>query len=109
MKKAYNICFIVIVLIVVLFGGYQLTHQSDMNVFVDRVYEEDDCVVLVLNTTSSGVNFDSYELKEVSNGEYTLEVTTVLSGLGGESWSQAIVVQEANSVILTDGTILYTK
>jgi len=68
-----------------------------MNVFVDKVYEDDGCVVLVLNTTSSGFNFDSYNLKEVSEGEYTLEVTTVLSGLGGEGWPQAIVVQDAQS------------
>ncbi|MCD7894509.1 MAG: hypothetical protein LUG60_12550 [Erysipelotrichaceae bacterium] len=109
MKKAYKICIVVIVLIAVLFGGYHLTHQSDMNVFVDQVYEEDDYIVLVLNTTSSGLNFDSYKLKEVLEGEYTLEANTVLSGLGGKSWPQAIVVEKAQSVTLTDGTILYEK
>ncbi len=106
MKK---VCIVVVVLIVILFGGYHLTHQSDMSVFVDKVCEEDDNVVLVLNTTSSGLNFDSYELKEVSEGEYTLEVKMVVSGLGGKSWPQAIVVQDAQSVTLTDGTILYIK
>ncbi len=107
MKKVCVV--VVIVLIAVLFGGYHLTHQSDMNVFVDQVYEDDNYVVLVLNTTSSGLNFDSYELKEVSEGEYTLEVNTVLSGLGGKNWPQAIVVEEAQSVTCTDGTIIYQK
>ncbi|MCD7807705.1 MAG: hypothetical protein LUH02_00035 [Erysipelotrichaceae bacterium] len=96
-------------MIVALFGGYRLTHQSDRNVFVDKVYEEDDYVVLVLNTTSSGLNFDSYQLKEVSEGAYTLEVNTVLAELGGKSWPQAIVVEETQSITLTDGRILYEK
>ncbi|MCD7840429.1 MAG: hypothetical protein LUG46_07395 [Erysipelotrichaceae bacterium] len=109
MKKVYKICIVVVISIVALFGGYRLTHQSDMNVFVDKVYEDDDYVVLVLNTTSSGLNFDSYNLEEVSEGAYTLEVTTVVSGLGGESWPQAIVVQDVQSISLTDGTILYQK
>ena len=81
MKKTYKICIVVIVLIVVLFGGYHLTHQSNMNVIVDKIYEDDNYVVLVMNTTSSGLNFDSYNLEEASEGEYTLEVTTVMSGL----------------------------